>query len=62
MIIAGNKTLITIINTRIITKLLFIYFRSKIAGIIVTGVFFVGTSIATGMVSKHFELGISIFG
>ena len=35
---------------------------SKIAGTVITAVFLVGTTIATGIISQHNELGISTFG
>jgi hypothetical protein len=34
---------------------------SKIAGTVITAVFLVGTTIATGIISQHNELGISTF-
>jgi len=40
---------------RVYNKLIFI-FSSKIAGTIVTGVFLLGTTIATGVVSTHYKL------
>jgi hypothetical protein len=39
---------------RVYNKLIFI-FSSKIAGTIVTGVFLLGTTIATGVISTHYK-------
>jgi len=37
------------------------FYSSKIAGTVITAVFLVGTTIATGIISQHNELGISTF-
>ena len=37
------------------------FYSSKIAGTVITAVFLVGTTIATGVISQHNELGISTF-
>ena len=38
-----------------------IVYSSKIGGTIVTGVFLLGTAVATGVISTHFNLGVSTF-